>query len=80
MVNVELPGEAGGRVPIVNAELAPRAVAIGVDRGLRHAKLAGDLLGRKMLIDKPQAFTLPWRKKPGWIIHDVRSCAHDPNT
>ena len=33
-----------------------------------------------MLVDQPQAFTLPRRKKAGWIIHDVRSCAHDPNT
>jgi len=43
MVKVELAGEAGGGIPIVHAQLAARAVAIGVDRGLGHAKLAGDL-------------------------------------
>jgi hypothetical protein len=45
MVNVELAGEAGRRVAIVDAELAPGAVAIGVHRRLGHPKLAGDLLG-----------------------------------
>jgi len=33
-----------------------------------------------MLIDKPQAFTLARRKKPGWIVDGIRSCAHRPNT
>ena len=80
MVNVELAGEAGGAVAVVDAELAAGAVAIGVDRGLGHPKLTSDLLGGKMLVHQPQAFTLPRRKEPGWIIHDVRSCAHDPNT
>jgi hypothetical protein len=80
MVNVELAGEAGGAVAVVDAEFATGAVAIGVDRGLGHAKFAGDLFGGKMLVHQPQAFTLPRRKKPSWIIHDVRSCAHSPDT
>jgi hypothetical protein len=75
-----LAREARGRIAIVYAELAPRPVAIGVDRGLGHAKLTGDLLGRKMLIDKTQAFTLARRKKAGWIVNGIRSCAHSPST
>jgi hypothetical protein len=45
MVNVELTGEPGGGVAILDAELAARAVAIGVDGSLRHTELARDLLG-----------------------------------
>jgi len=44
MVNVELPCELGGRIAVLDAELAAGAVAIGVDRGLGHAEFAGDLL------------------------------------
>ena len=44
MVNVELAGEARGGVAILDAEFAPRAVAVGVDRSLGHAEFAGDLL------------------------------------
>jgi hypothetical protein len=43
-LQVELAREAGGGVAVLDAQLAPRAVAIGVDRGLGHAQLAGDLL------------------------------------
>ena len=56
--DVEHPGETGGGVAILDAQLAPRPVAIGIHRGLGHAEFAGDLLGRKMLIDQPQAFAL----------------------
>ena len=80
MVNVELAGHAGRGIAIVHAELAPGAVAVGVDRGLGHPKLAGDLLRGQVLIDQPQAFALAWRKKPGWIVHDIRSFAHSPDT
>jgi hypothetical protein len=80
MVNVELPGEAGGAVAILNAELAPRAIAIGVDRRLGHAKLTGDLFGGQVLIDQPQAFALTRRKKRRWIVGDIRSCAHNEST
>jgi hypothetical protein len=44
MVNIELPRHAGGGVSVFDAQLAPRAVAIGVDRRLGHAQFAGDLL------------------------------------
>ena len=80
MVNVELAGEACGGIAIVHAELAPGAVAVGIDRGLGHPKLAGDLLRRQVLIDQPQAFALTWRKKPGWIVHEIRSSAHNRDT
>jgi hypothetical protein len=55
---IELAQEARGLEPVDDAQLAPRAVAIGVDRGLRHAEFAGDLFGAEMLIDQPQAITL----------------------
>jgi hypothetical protein len=45
-VNIQLAGEARGGVAILDAQLAAGAVAIGVDGSLRHAELAGDLLGR----------------------------------
>ena len=80
MVNVELTGEAGGAVAILDAELAASAVAIGVDRRLGHAELAGDLFGGQVLIDQPQAFALTRRKKRRWIVGDIRSCAHNEST
>jgi len=46
MVNVELPGQAGGGVAVLDAKLAAGPIAIGVDRGLRHAEFARDLLRR----------------------------------
>ena len=80
MVNVELAGEAGGGISVVHAELAPGAVAVGVDRGFGHAELAGDLFGGQVLIDQPQAFALAGRKKRRWIVGDIRSCAHNEST
>jgi hypothetical protein len=77
MVVVKLAGEAGGGVAIVHAQLPPRAVAVGVDRRLGHAELPGDLLGGQVLVDKPQALALTRRKKRGWIVRDIRSCAHN---
>ena len=62
--DIQDAGEAGGGVAILDAQLAARAVAIGVHRGLGHAEFAGDLLGRKMLIDQPQAFALTRREQP----------------
>ena len=58
MVNIEFAGDARGGIAVVDAELAPRAVAVGVHRGLGHAELTGDLLGRQMLVHEPQAFAL----------------------
>jgi hypothetical protein len=43
-------------------------------------ELAGDLLGGQVLIDQPQAFALARREKRGWIVRDIHSCAHGPDT
>src|SRR5689334_14919036 len=73
---VQLTGQPGGGVAVLDPQLAPRAVAIGVDRGLGHAEFAGDLLRRKMLIDQPQAFALPLGKQAHEVIRTVARCAH----
>ena len=80
MVNVELAGEARGGVAILDAELAAGAVAVGVHRGLGHAQLAGDLLRRQVLVDKPQAFALAGRQQPDGIFRDDVSCDHDASS
>jgi hypothetical protein len=67
-VRVELPGHAGGGVAVLDAQLSPRAVAVGVDRSLRHPQFAGDLLGREMLVDQAQAFTLTRREQPDSVF------------
>jgi hypothetical protein len=59
MVNIELAGQARGGIAVVDAKLLARAVAVGVHRGFGHPQLAGDLLGRQMLVDQTQAFPLP---------------------
>ena len=56
---VEFAQEAGGLEPVVDAQLAPRAVAVGVDGRLGHPQFARDLLGAEMLVDQPQAITFP---------------------
>jgi hypothetical protein len=55
--------EAGGLVAIVDPQLAARAVAIGVDRGLRHPQFARDLLGAQVLIDQAQTVALARRQE-----------------
>ena len=77
MVNVELPGEAGRGEAILDAQFAARAVAIGINRGLRHAQLAGDLFGRQVLVDEAQAVAFALREQPHRICDDLNSCAHD---
>ena len=64
--------QAGGVVAVADAELGAGAIAIGVDRGLGHAELSGDLLGAEMPIDQAQAFPLPPRQK----FHLSRHAAH----
>jgi hypothetical protein len=76
MVNVELAGEPRGGVAILDAKLAPGPVAIGVDRGLGHAQLAGDLLRRQVLVDQPQAFALAWGEQPHGIFGNDVPCSH----
>jgi hypothetical protein len=77
---VELARQTRRGVAILDAELAPRAVAIGVDGSLRHAELAGDLLRGQVLIDQPQAFALARRKQPHRIFGDDVACAHDDSS
>ena len=78
--DVELARQAGGGVAILDAQLAPRAVAIGVDRGLRHAEFTGDLLRRQVLIDEAQTFAFAGGEQPHGIIDDVVACAHYANS
>ena len=73
---LEFPRHARGGVAVLDAQLASRAVAIGVHGSLRHAQFAGDLLGRQMLVHQAQAFTLPRREQADRIFGDVIACAH----
>jgi hypothetical protein len=74
---VELARQARGGVAILDAQLASRAVAIGVDRGLRHAEFSGDLLRRQMLVDKAKAFALARGQQPHGIFSDDVARSHD---
>ena len=74
---VQLARQARRRVAVFHAQLAPGAVAIGVDGSLRHAQFARDLFRRQMLIDQPQAFALTRREQPHRIFGDDVSCGHD---
>lgn len=80
MVNVELPGEAGGGVTVLDAELAAGAIAVGVHRGLGHAELAGDLLGGQVLVDEPQTLALARCEQPHRIFGDDISCDHSASS
>jgi len=80
MVNVELPGETRRGIAVVDAQLAAGAIAIGVHRGLRHAQLAGDLLGRKVLVHQAQAFALTRREEADWIVPQFGPCAHNESS
>ncbi|MDB5496915.1 MAG: hypothetical protein JWP28_946 [Phenylobacterium sp.] len=80
MVNVELAGELGGGVAVLDAKLAARAVAVGVDRSLGHAEFAGDLLRRQVLIDQPQALAFSRGEQTHRIFGDNVPCAHKANT
>ena len=75
-VRVELARQARGGVAVLDAQLAAGAVAIGVDRSLRHAEFAGDLLRRQMLIDEAQAFALTRREQPYRIFGNDVPCSH----
>jgi hypothetical protein len=76
MVNAGAAQQARGLVPVGNAQLAPRAVAVGVDRGLRHAELAGDLLRAEVLIDEAQAFPFALRQQLDRLRHGLGSHRH----
>lgn len=68
--------QTGGFVSVVDAQLAARAVAIGVDRRLRHAELAGDLLGAQMLVHEAKTFALALGKQLDRISCDDRTRSH----
>jgi hypothetical protein len=74
--DIEGARETGGGIAILDAQLAPGAVAIGVDGSLRHAEFTSDLLRRQVLIDKPQAFAFARREQPHRIFGDDVSCSH----
>jgi|GEM_PF-4638152 len=76
MVNVELTGEARGGVAVLNAQFAARAIAVGVHGSLGHPQFAGDLLGRKMLINKAQAFALSRCEQPHRLFRNDVSRDH----
>jgi hypothetical protein len=75
-VSVELTGEARRGIAVLDAQLAARAVAIGVDGSLRHAEFAGDLLRRQVLIDQAQTFAFARCEQPHRIFGDDVSCSH----
>lgn len=63
-------------VAVVDAQLAARTVAVGVDRRLRHSEFAGDLLGAHVLVDQPQTIALARRQKFDLGTRNVGSFAH----
>jgi hypothetical protein len=63
-------------VAVGDAELAARTVAVGVDGGLRHPELAGDLLRAEMLVDQPQAFSLTGSEELDRVFADSRTVRH----
>ena len=80
MVNVEPAGDTGRGIAVLDPELAPRAVAVGVHRGLGHAELAGDLLGRQMLIHEAQAFAFARCEQPHRIFGNDVACDHSASS
>ena len=67
-------------VAVTGAQFPPRAVAIGVDRCLGHAKFTGYLFRTQVTIDQTQAFTLPRGQAfDGILSHGLR-LAHRLNT
>ena len=75
-VDIELARETRRGEAILDAKLAPRAIAIGVDGGLRHAELTGDLLRRQMLIHQPQAIALAKGEQSHGVFDDFVPHAH----
>ena len=58
-------------VPVVHAELAPRAVAIGIHRGLGHPELSRNLLGAQVLVHEAQTFPFALRQQLDRAGHGV---------
>ena len=76
MVNVLAAQQARGFVPVGHAELAPGAVAVGVDGRLGHAQLAGDLFGAEVLVHQAQALALALRQQLDGVAYGVRAHGH----
>jgi hypothetical protein len=76
MVNAAAAQQARGFVAGGGAQLAARTVAVGVDRRLGHAQLAGDLLGAEMLVHEAQAFALTLREQVERLGHGVGRDRH----
>lgn len=76
MGGVAVLEQARGLVAVVDAKLPARAVAIGVDRGLRHPQFARDLLGAQVPVDQPQALPFPGGEKRHWINVSVKGFPH----
>jgi len=75
-LDVELARQPCRGVAVLDAQLAPGAVAVGVDRRLGHAQFAGDLLRREVLIDQPQAFALTQGEQAHEVVPTVVSRVH----
>jgi hypothetical protein len=68
--------QTGGFVAVVDAKFATGAVAVGVDRRLGHAELAGDFLRAEMLVDEAQAFAFALGQQLDRITRKVRTRRH----
>ena len=75
-VEVQLPRHPRRGEAILDAQLAPRAVTIGVHRSFRHAELAGDLLRRQMLIHQPQAIAFAVGEQSHRVFDNVVARSH----
>lgn len=72
--------QAGGGIAVAGAQFPPRAVAIGVDGSLGHAKFPRDLLGTQMAIDKAQTVAFALGQPFDKIVVHVMRLAHRLNT
>ena len=50
-------------IAVGDPQLAPRAVAVGIDRRLGHAQFAGDLFGAEMLVHQAETIALTLREQ-----------------
>jgi len=69
--------QTGGFVAVVDAKFATGAVAVGVDRRLGHAELAGDFLRAEVLVHESQAFALTLGEQLDRVLNDRQTRCHD---
>ena len=72
--------QPGGCVAVAGAKFPPRAVAIGVDGSLGHAKFTRDLFGTQMAVDKAQTVAFALGQPFDKIVVHVMRLAHRLNT